>query len=86
MINVSKTAKMAEITAILNKYKNILDDFIDSLDTESLDQLESLNWPGLIDKERHNTPKARNASPSLLEEEHLDEDILVMMLEQVHKT
>lgn len=71
--------------AIPNKYKNILDDLIDSLDIKSLDQPESLDWLEPIDKGICNTLKFRSASPSLLEEDCLDENILVTVLERTPK-
>ncbi len=40
----------SEIAAIPNKYKDTLDDFIDSSDTESPDRPDSLGWPRLVDK------------------------------------
>ena len=69
----------SEITAISNKYKNTLNDIIDSLDTEFPDLSR------LIDKETHNTPNSRNTSLSLLEEDCLNKDILVTALERAPK-
>lgn len=40
---VGGVEKKSEITAILNKYKDTLDDLINSSDTESSNQLESLH-------------------------------------------
>ena len=51
--------------AILNKYKDTLDDLIDSLDTKSLGQSKSSNWPKSIDKETRNAQGSGGASPSL---------------------
>ena len=77
----------SEIAAIPNKYKDSLDDLIDSSDTKSLDQPEFPNWLGPIDKGIRNAPKFRSASPSLLEEEEncLDEDVLVTSLKLAPK-
>ena len=74
--------------AILNKYKDTLDDLIDSSDTESPNQPESPDRLGPIDKGTRNAPRSRGASPSLSEEEEdrLDKDVLVMSLKLVPKT
>ena len=78
----------SEIVAIPNKYKDTLDDLIDSSDTESPDQPESPNRLGPIDKGIHNAPRSKDASPSFSEEEEdcLDEDVLVTSLKLAHKT
>ena len=78
--------RKSEIMAISNKYNNTLDNLIDSSDTEFPDQLESLNWPRLTEKKTRNTPRSKNASPRLLEEDCLDEDVLVTALERAPKT
>lgn len=74
--------------AIPNKYKDTLDDLIDSSDTESPDQPESPDRLGPIDKGTRNAPRSRGASPSLSEEEEdrLDEDVLVTSLKLAPKT
>ena len=61
---------------------------MDSSDTEFPDQPETLDWLRPIDKGTRNASRSRNALPSLLEkeEDHLDEDILVMLLELAPKT
>ncbi len=75
----------SEIVTIPNKYKNTLDDFIDSSNKESL------NWPdcpdrsGLIDKGSRNTLKSRSDSPILLEENCLNKDVSVTSLELMPK-
>ncbi len=66
--------------AILNKYKDTLDDFIDSSDIESPDYLNFPNRPRLIDKGLHNVPKSRSGSPTFLEEDCLDKDISITLL------
>ncbi len=71
--------------AIPNKYKNTLDDLIDSSDTESLDWPNSPNRPGLIDKGSHNAPRSKGGSPTLLEEDCLDEDVPITSLEPAPK-
>ena len=60
----------SKIMAILNKYKDTLDDFIDSSDTESLDYLDSLNWPKLIDKGSRNPLKCTDDLATFLEEDY----------------
>ena len=74
--------------AIPNKYKDTLDDLIDSSNIESSDQPESPDWLGPIDKGKYNSPKFRGTSSSLFEEEKncLDEDVLVTSLELASKT
>ena len=83
---VGGAERKSEIVAIPNKYKDTLDDLIDSLDTEFSDQPKSPNWPGPIDKRTRNAPRSRGASPSLLEEDRLDEVISVMALKRAPKT
>lgn len=56
--------------AIPNKYKNILDNFIDS------SNLESLDWPKPIDKRLFNASRSRGSSIGFLEENCLDENVL----------
>ena len=70
----------SEIAAIPNKYKNTLDNLIDSSDAESLDYPDSPNRPGLIDKGLCNTLKSRDGSLTFLEENRLDENILITLL------
>ena len=72
--------------AIFNKYKDNLDDPIDSSDTKSQDQPKSLNWLRPIDNGICNAPGSRDALSNLLEEGYWDEDISVMAFEQVPKT
>ena len=74
------------IATIPNKYKDTFDDLINSSDTESPDQPEFSDWPRLIDKRTCNTPRSRGASPSFLEKDCLDKDVLVMALERAPKT
>ena len=76
----------SEITAIFNKYKDTLDDLIDSSDTESLDHPDSPNRPGLMNtKGSRNAPKSRNGLPTFLEEDCLDKDISITSLELIPK-
>lgn len=77
---VRKMGKNSEIRAILNRYKNTLDEFIDSLDTKPLD------WPELINKGLRNTPKSKSSLMGLLEGNYLDEDISGMSLGLTPKT
>ena len=72
--------------AISNKYKDTLDDLIDSSDIEFPDHPDSSNWLRLIDiKGSRNTPKFRDGSPTFLEKDCLDENILIMSLEPAPK-
>lgn len=59
----------SKIVAIPNRYKDNLDDLINSSDTESLD------WPKSIDKRSCNALKAESSSTELLEGDCLDKDI-----------
>ena len=74
-----------KIAAIPNKYKDTLDDLIDSLDIGFPDHLNSSNRPRLIDKGSRNTPKSRDGLPTFLKKNCLDENILIMSLEPVLK-
>ena len=76
----------SEIATISNKYKNTLNEFIDSSDTKSPYQPESLDWPRLIDKGIRNAPRFKGTSPNLLEEDCLNKNILVTILERALKT
>ena len=69
-----------------NKYKDTLDDLIDNSDIESLNQPESPDRPGSIDKGTRNSPSSRGASSSFLEKDCLGEDVSVIALERVPKT
>ncbi len=77
--------------AISNKYKDTLDDLIDSSDIEFSDWPNSPNrpdspdWPGLFNKGSRNAPRSRGNSLTLLEEDYLDEDVLVTSLDLVPK-
>ena len=72
-----------EITAIPNKYKDTLDNLINSSDTESPDQPDSPTRQGLIDKGSHNVLRSKGSSPTLLEEDRLDENILVTLVPKI---
>ena len=82
---VRGTKKKSEIAVISNKYKDSLDDLIDSSNTKSLDYPDSSNWPRFIDKGSRNTPKSKDGSPTFLEEDCLNEDILITSLEPAPK-
>ena len=82
---IGRTEGKYEIATISNKYKDTLDDLMDSSDTKSLDYLDSLNWPEFIDKESRNTPKSRDVSPTFLEEDYLDENISIKSLKPASK-
>ena len=59
----------SEIVAIPNRYKDTLDDLIDSSDPESPD------WAGLIDKRSRNAPMSESTSSDLSERDCLDENL-----------
>ena len=59
----------SEIVAIPNKYKDTLDDLIDSSDVKSLDRLRP------IDKGSHNAPKSEGSPMGLLEGDRLNKDV-----------
>ncbi len=65
----------SEIAAIPKKYKDTLDDFINSSDMKFPDKPDSPDWPRLIDKGSRNAPKSKDDSPTLLEEDRLDKDV-----------
>lgn len=69
--------------AILNRYKKIFDNLINSSDTESLDWSNFLDQPGLIDKGLYNMPRSRGGSPTFLQENHFDKNISIILLELV---
>lgn len=64
----------SEITIIFNRYKNTLDDFINSSDIESLDSLKQ------SDKESCNTSRSKSSLINLSKEDCLDKNILDMPL------
>ena len=82
---VGKVVKKSKILWILNKYKNTLDNLIDSLDTEFLDYLDSRNRSRLIDKGLRNALKSRDGSPTFLEKDCLNENISITLLELAFK-
>ncbi len=82
---VGGAEQKSKIAAIPNKYKDTLNDLIDSSDIESPDRPQSLDRPGLIDKRSYNLPKFKGGSPSLCEEDCLDEYIPIILLEPVSK-
>ncbi len=73
----------SEITAIPNRYKDTLDDLIDSSDTESPDWPDSPDRPGLIDKGSRNVSRSKGNSPTLSEEDRLDEDIPLELVPKI---
>ena len=75
----------SEIAVILNKYKNILNDLIYNSDIKFSDDLDTLNWPRLIDKWLRNMLKSRGSLSTFLEKNCLDEDISVTSLELASK-
>lgn len=77
--------RKSEIVVILNKYKNTFNNLIDSLDTESPDWLDFPDWPKLIDKESWNRFRSKVSLLTLLKENCLDKDVLVILLKPVPK-
>ena len=75
----------SEISAIPNKYKDSLDDLIDSSDIEFPDWSDSPDYPRLIDKRLRNAPGSRDTLLTLLEEDRLDENVLFISLEPTDK-
>ena len=82
---VGETEGKSEIATILNKYKDTLDDLIDSLDIEFLGHPDSLNWLELIDKGSRNAPKSRDGLPTFLAKDCLDKNISIESLGPVLK-
>ena len=65
--------------AILNKYKDTLDDFIDSSDAKSP------NRPGLIDKGSCNLPRSESSPTKLLDRNCLDKNVSYRLLRLIPK-
>lgn len=65
---VREKKKNFEIMTIANKYKDILNDFINNSDQKSLQEL--------IDERSRNAPRSRGGSTGLLEKHCLNEDVL----------
>ena len=82
---IKEVEKKSEIVAIFNKYKDTLDNLINSLNTDPLDHTNSPNWLGLIDEGSRNTSKFRDSSPTFLKKNCLDEHILIILLEPTPK-
>lgn len=57
---------------IYNKYKDTLDNLINSLDPESSDWLKSIN------KELHNAPRSKNGLIRFLDKYCLNENVLAL--------
>ena len=58
---IRKIKKKSKIMAISNKYKDILNHFINSLDIQFLDWLNFLNWPKQINQKSYNIFKSKNS-------------------------
>lgn len=67
---IEERKKNFEIVVISNRYKDTLDDFIDS------SNLKSPLRP--VDKRLRNGPRFKGSSTGLLEEDCLDEDVLAL--------
>lgn len=74
--------KICKIAVICNKYKNTVNDFIESWDKKNS------NWLELIDKKLRNVPKFESSLRNLLERNcHLNnKDVLKKSLKLVPKT
>lgn len=70
----------SKIMTISNKYKDTLDNFINSSDPESLYRARP------IDERSHNAPRFKNSSADLSEKDCLDEDVPEKLLQLVFKT
>lgn len=81
-----KAERKSKIVAILNKYKDTLDEFNNSSDKKSLDQQESSDQPGLIDKGTCNARRLKGFSLCLLEKDCLDKNILITSFRLAPKT
>lgn len=75
-----ESKEKSEIVAIPNKYKNILDDFIDNSDI----MFPDCQRP--IDKESYNVSRSENSLIGLLERDCLDQDLLHLLLGLALKT
>lgn len=71
----------SDITVILNRYKDTLDDLIDSSDSDLSDRSNSLDWPGLIDKGLCNTSRFKDGLSTFLKEHWSEDNISVILLE-----
>lgn len=67
---VGKKEKNSKIIAISNRYKDTLEDFIDSSNPKAL--------PEIIDERFHNVARFRDSSTSLLEKNCLNKDVLAL--------
>lgn len=72
--------KKYEIMAILNKYKNILDNLISSSNRKSLNEPKFSNLLKLIIKKIRNVRRSGGISLSLSEKDCLDKNISTMLL------
>lgn len=72
--------RTSNITKTLSKYKNSLNDFIDSLDTKSKHQLESPDQPRIINEATCNVYGYRGGLSTFLKKNCKDENILVSYL------
>ena len=82
---VGGAEEKSEIVAIPNKYKDTLDNLIDSSNTKSPNHPNSLNWLGLIDKGLRNAPKSRDGSSTFSKKDCLDKDISITSLKPALK-
>ena len=78
---IGAAEEKSQITAIPNKYKMTLNDFIDSLDTKFPDYSNSPNRLRLIDKKSRNTPKFRSGLLTFFEGDYLNKNVLITLLE-----
>lgn len=82
---VGEAERKSQIIAILNKYKDTLDDIIDRLDTKFSDPPKSLVLPTPIDQGICNEPRSRSSLPTLFEEDCKDKNVSIMSFELAPK-
>ena len=63
---VKGAEEKSEIATMPNKYKDTLNDLINSLDIEFSNCLDSLNWPELIHQGLYNVSKSKSGSSTFL--------------------
>lgn len=88
---IEKIEEKSEIIVISNKYKDILNNLIDSSDTDFPDWLKTPNLPNSLDQlefidiKLYNVLKSKSGLPTLKKKDYLDKDVLVTLLELVSK-
>lgn len=67
---IKEKERNSKIVAILNRYKDTLDDFIDNSNSEFL--------PRLINKSSRNMPRSKGGSTGFLKDNYLNKDFLAL--------